>query len=185
MKDETQKKYRKVNYRTMITSERIADLKRKYGDTIGEELKADFINMCDGKPTKLSLRTLRELGVLDIYNKFTENSQERKEKIKGYQKKYNKKQKEKREQERQVKRELKIIRDIGLVFKHQEIEPERIYLEPIDIEPKWINLIPILLDLPREYAISELNKLAKLGDEVRQAQKNKEKIVYDFREAKQ
>ena len=119
----------------MITSERLSDLKRKYGDTIGEELKQDFINLCEGTETKLSLKVLRELGVLDIYKKFTRITSKKKDKMIA-----------------------------------------------IDIEPKWIDLIPILLDMPREYAIKELNKLATIGDEIRQAQKKKEKLVYDFRE---
>jgi len=133
MKTESQK-YRKANYRTIITSERLSDLKRKYGETIGEELKQDFICMCEGKPTKLNLRTLRELGVLDIYKKFS-----------------------------------RVTPNITKTFN-------------IDLEPLWINLIPILLEMPKDYALKELNKLAIIGDEVRQAQKKKQKLVYDFSE---
>jgi len=46
----------------------------------------------------------------------------------------------------------------------------------IDIEPKWIDLLPIFIeniqyDNNREYAISELEKICKITDIVRQAQK--------------
>lgn len=51
----------------------------------------------------------------------------------------------------------------------------------VDIEPLWINLIPILLEIEdKDFVLMELNKLAVIGDIVRLAQKNKEKIVFDF-----
>lgn len=53
----------------------------------------------------------------------------------------------------------------------------------VDCEPKWVNLIDLFLDMKdKVYAREELMKLAVIGDKVRQAQKNKEKLVFDFRD---
>lgn len=59
------------------------------------------------------------------------------------------------------------------------------HLGIIDIEPSWVSLIPVLMDMQdRELAESELMKIAKIADTVRQAQKNKEKLVFDFTKTK-
>jgi hypothetical protein len=70
-----------------------------------------------------------------------------------------------------------------------EIEPERKFIkkkiirQTIDIEPLWEELVPILVNLEdKEYAIMELKKIAVIADMVRQAQKKKDKIIFDFTE---
>ena len=57
----------------------------------------------------------------------------------------------------------------------------------LDTEPKWIDMIHILVELSqkpkdREFAFKELTKIAEIADQVRQAQKKKEKLVFDFTE---
>ena len=57
----------------------------------------------------------------------------------------------------------------------------------LDTEPKWESMIYLLVELAqkheqREYVISELKKIARIADKVRQAQKNKERLVFDFTE---
>lgn len=53
----------------------------------------------------------------------------------------------------------------------------------IDIEPKWVNLIDFLLNTKnKEMAKKELMKIAEIADIVRQAQKKKELLTFDFRE---
>jgi len=55
----------------------------------------------------------------------------------------------------------------------------------IDAEPRWVNLIPELVRQAKDekndtFVISELTKIAVIADKVRKAQKNKEKLVFDF-----
>jgi len=53
----------------------------------------------------------------------------------------------------------------------------------IDCEPKWVDLIPILVGSgDRAFAIRGLRKIAVIADKIRQAEKNKEKIEFDFTE---
>ena len=51
----------------------------------------------------------------------------------------------------------------------------------IDIEPKWVDLVEILIETKNRH---EIRKMAVIADEVRQAQKKKQRLVYDFREKK-
>lgn len=53
----------------------------------------------------------------------------------------------------------------------------------IDCEPKWVDLVPILMDMKdKQLATEEVMKMAVIADQVRQAQKKKEKLVFDFTE---
>jgi hypothetical protein len=54
-------------------------------------------------------------------------------------------------------------------------------IESMDIEPLWVDMIPLFLDMKdKSLAKSELTKIAVIADKIRQAQKNKEMLVFDF-----
>lgn len=60
---------------------------------------------------------------------------------------------------------------------------EKISEEILDMEPTWRSLIPIYLNMKdKELAQEELMKIVKIADMMRQTQKNKEKLVFDFRD---
>ena len=71
----------------------------------------------------------------------------------------------------------------GEACKEDKIMKEKL---TIDIEPKWAELISILLNIKdKEIARKELMKIAVIADQIRYAQKNKEKLVFDFREVQE
>ncbi|MCP3684447.1 MAG: hypothetical protein GY861_17345 [bacterium] len=54
--------------------------------------------------------------------------------------------------------------------------------ETIDTEPTWCQLLPALVNMKnKDHAIKELKKVCVIADMVRQAEKRKDKLVFDFR----
>lgn len=68
-------------------------------------------------------------------------------------------------------------------MKPETVKPETV-IGTIDLEPLWVNLIPQFIEWiergtpeQKKIATDELMKLAKLGDYIRQAQKQGKKTI--------
>lgn len=71
--------------------------------------------------------------------------------------------------------------------REKPIPREDIRRTNVDCEPKWKDLMPLFVDMliespnnNKEYVLKELSKIANIVDMVRQAQKKKQKITFDF-----
>jgi len=158
-RNEYHRKFRGRNYIEVRTTERLNELKRRYGSVVADELKKNFENLLYNKPLTMNLKTLKTLGLIDIYNKFILAKTRNKEYWR-------------------IRQERKTISEEIMTPK-----VEKTITHKVDIEPLWIDLIPFLVNLnDKEYAIKELSKLAIIGDLVRQAQKKKENLVFNFQD---